>query len=111
MAVKNPQEPFTRISVQEAKEMIERGNVQFVDTREPHEHAAGHAPGTVLMPHMSVPTRTAELDPNKDILFICKSGARSALACEFAASAGLTRLYNVEGGHDAWEAAGYPMER
>ena len=111
MPTRNPQEPFTRISVQEDKEMIEKGGVQFVDTREPHEHAAGHAPGTVLMPHMSVPNRTAELDPNKEILFICKSGARSALACEFAAAAGLNRLYNVEGGHDAWEAAGYPMER
>ena len=111
MPTRNPQEPFTRISVQEAKEMLEKGGAQFVDTREPHEHAAGHAPGTILMPHMSVPNRTSELDPNKDILFICKSGVRSALACEFAASAGLNRLYNVEGGHDAREAAGYPMER
>jgi rhodanese-related sulfurtransferase len=111
MAVKNPQEPFTRITVQEAKEMIERGNVQFIDTRNPDEHAAGHAPGTILIPHMSVMSRINELDPNKDIVFICQKGQRSALACEFAAAAGLTRLYNVEGGHDAWVAAGYPMER
>lgn len=110
MATKNPQEPFTRISVQEAKEMLDRGNVQFVDTREAHEHAAGHAPGTVLIPHMSVMNRTGELDPNKDIVMICQKGQRSALACEFAAAAGFTRLYNVEGGHDAWVAAGYPME-
>ena len=111
MAVKNPQEPFTRISVQEAKEMIDRGGVQFVDTREPHEHAAGHAPGTVLIPHLSVMNRINELDRDKDIVFICQKGQRSALACEFAAAAGLTRLYNVEGGHDAWVAAGYPMEK
>jgi rhodanese-related sulfurtransferase len=111
MAVKNPREPFTRISVQEAKEMVDKGNVQFIDAREPHEHAAGHAPGTILMPHMSVMNRVSELDPNKDILFICKSGHRSALAAEFAAASGLTRLYNVEGGHDAWQAAGLPMEQ
>src|SRR6266540_3669676 len=104
MPTKNPQEPFTRISVQEAREMIDRGGVQFIDSRNPDEHAAGHAPGTKLMPHMSVPDRVGELEPGKDILFICKSGYRSALACEFAAAAGLTRLYNVEGGHDAWEA-------
>ncbi len=111
MAFKNPDEPFTRITVHEAKEMIERGDVQLIDTRNPDEHATGHAPGAKLIPHMSVPARIHELDPNKDILFICKSGYRSALACEFAAAAGLTRLFNVEGGHDAWEAAGYPMER
>lgn len=111
MATKNPNEPFTRISVQEAKEMIDRGNVQLIDARNPDEHAAGHAPGSILMPHMSVMSRLKDLDPDKDILFICKSGYRSALACEFAAAGGFTRLYNVEGGHDAWEAAGYPMER
>lgn len=111
MAVKNPQEPFTRISVQEAKEMVDRGSAQFVDTRDAHEHAEGHAPGTILVPHLTVLNHISELDPDKDILFICKSGYRSALACEFAASAGLTRLYNVEGGHDAWQAAGYPMEK
>lgn len=111
MATKNPQEPFTRISVQEAKEMVEKGGAQFVDTRTASEHAGGHAPGTTLIPHMSVLERTAELDPARDIVFICQKGQRSALACEFAASAGFTRLFNVEGGHDAWEAAGYPMEK
>lgn len=111
MAVKNPQEPFTRITVQEAKEMLEQGNVEFVDTREGHEHAAGHAPGTKNIPHLSMMTRATELDPNKEVIMICQKGQRSALACEFAAAAGFTRLYNVEGGHDAWEAAGMPMER
>ena len=111
MATRNPNEPFTRVSVQEAKEMLEKGSVQFVDTRNPDEHVAGHAPGTVLIPHMSVMNRLNELDRDKDILMICKSGYRSALACEFAAAGGFTRLYNVEGGHDAWEAAGYPMEK
>jgi len=111
VAVKNPEEPFTRISVEEARDMINRGNVQFIDSRNPDEHAAGHAPGAVLMPHLTVPNRIADLATDKDILFICKSGYRSALACEFAAAAGLTRLYNVEGGHDAWAAAGYPMEK
>ena len=47
---------------------------------------------------------------DKPILFICKSGQRSAVAAEFAASLGHNDLYNVEGGHDDWEAAGYQME-
>ncbi len=111
MAVKNPEEPFTRITVQEAKEMIDRGGVQLIDTRNPDEHAGGHAPGALLMPHMSVPAQTDKLQQETDLLFICKSGYRSALACEFAAAAGFSRLFNVEGGHDAWQAAGYPMER
>ena len=103
-------EPFTRITVQEAKEMIDRGGVQVVDTREPWEHAEGHVPGSVRIQHMAILTQADKLATDRPILFICRSGQRSAVAAEFAASLGLTDLYNVEGGHTAWAAAGYPME-
>ena len=110
MAVKNELEPFTRISVQEAKEMIDDGDVQVVDTREPFEHVEGHVPGSLNIPHMATLPRAAELATDRPILFICKSGNRSAVAAEFAATMGLTDLYNVEGGHDDWREAGYPIE-
>ena len=45
------------------------------------------------------------------IVFVCAVGQRSALACEFAAAAGLTRIYNIEGGTDGWIKAGYPVEK
>ena len=110
LATKDPLEPFTRISVQEAKEMIEDGDVQVIDSREPWEHAEGHVPGSINIPHMATLPRNKELATDKPIIFICKSGQRSAVAAEFAATAGLTELFNVEGGHTAWVAAGYEME-
>ena len=42
MAEKREGEPFTRIDVKEAKQMIDAGGVQVIDTREPWEHAEGH---------------------------------------------------------------------
>ncbi|MCY4615436.1 MAG: rhodanese-like domain-containing protein, partial [Chloroflexi bacterium] len=54
--------------------------------------------------------RAGDLATDRPVLFICKSGQRSAVAAEFAATMGLTDLYNVEGGHDDWAEAGYPME-
>ena len=110
MAVKNEMEPFTRIDVHEAKEMIDNGDVQIIDSREMHEHADGHVPGSVNIPHMATLVRVGDLATDRPILFICKSGQRSAVAAEFAATMGLTDLYNVEGGHDDWAEAGYPME-
>ena len=110
MAVKNELEPFTRIDVHEAKEMIDGGDVQVVDSREMHEHHDGHVPGSLNIPHMATLVRASDLATDRPILFICKSGQRSAVAAEFAATMGLTDLYNVEGGHDDWAAAGYPME-
>ena len=111
MPVKNPDEPFTRLSVQEAKEKIDQGDVEFVDVRELHEYTGGHAPGTKHIPLNSVLGRISEIADDKDVVFICQKGQRSALAAEYAAAAGRSRLYNLEGGTDAWEAAGYPIER
>ena len=109
MAVKNPQEPFTRVSVSEAKEMLDKGNAAFIDVREPGEYNDYHAAGVTLIPLNSVYDRRDELPDDKDLLFICKMGQRSALACEYAAAAGKTRLFNVEGGTDTWREAGLPM--
>jgi rhodanese-related sulfurtransferase len=111
MAVKHPQEPFTRITVEEAREMLARDDVVVIDVREPHEYQAGHVPGARLIPVNSVFTRHQELPRDKDIIFVCAVGQRSALACEMAAAAGLTRLYNLEGGTDAWIKAGLPVEK
>ena len=110
MAVKNEGEPFTRIDVHEAKKMIDEGDVQVIDSREPDEHASGHVPGSLNIPHMATLPRADALAKDRPILFICKSGQRSAVAAEFAAALGLQDLYNVEGGHDAWREAGYELE-
>ena len=111
MATKNELEPFTRISVEEAKEMIENGDVQVIDSREPWEYDEGHVPGAHNITHMATLPRARELATDKPILFVCKSGQRSAVAAEFAATTGLTDLYNVEGGTLAWIAAGYDVEK
>ena len=110
MAEQRPDEPFQRIDVHEAKEMIDAGNVQVIDSREPHEHAEGHVPGSLRIQHMATLLQADKIARDRPVLFICKSGQRSAVAAEFAASLGITDLYNVEGGHDAWREAGYHMD-
>jgi rhodanese-related sulfurtransferase len=111
MAVKNPQEPFTRITVEEAAEMMGRQDVVFIDVREPHEYQRGHVPGAKLIPVNSLFARREELPKDKEIVFVCAVGQRSALACEMAAAAGLTHIYNLEGGTEAWIKAGLPIEK
>lgn len=110
MATKDPREPFTRVSVQEAKEMLGNGAV-IIDVREKYEYDSGHVPGAGHIPVNTVYARREELPKDKDLLLICAVGQRSALAAEMAAAAGLTRLFNVEGGTEAWIKAGEPTER
>ncbi|MFQ6020164.1 MAG: rhodanese-like domain-containing protein [Dehalococcoidia bacterium] len=111
MYVRNPQEPFVRIDVSEAQKMIKHNSVAVIDVREPHEYNAGHVPGAKLIPVGSVFTRRDELPQDRDIIFVCAVGQRSALACEMAAAAGLSRLYNLEGGTDAWIKADLPVDK
>jgi rhodanese-related sulfurtransferase len=111
MATKDPREPFTRINAIEAKEKIDTESVQVIDVRTAVEYAGGHVPGSINIPHMSVLARIGELAKDRELVFICQVGQRSALACEFAASAGFKDLYNVEGGTDAWIKSGYAVDK
>ena len=113
MATKDPREPFTRISVAEAKEKLDAGMAVMVDVRDPSEYVDIHAKGVRLIPVATVigeGKQIREYAGDKEVLFICKSGQRSALAAEFATAAGLDdlALFNVEGGTVAWAEAGYP---
>ncbi len=111
MPTKVPQEPFSRITVDEGKEMMASDSVAVIDVREPHEYNAGHVPNATLIPVATVFARKEELPRDKDIIFVCGVGQRSALACEMAAAAGLTRLFNLEGGTEAWVKSGQPVEK
>ena len=113
--VTSNQEPFKRIDVQEA-DRLRREGVPIIDTREQDEYIEGHVVGAPLIPHMSVFTRAAEVEEvaggkDKPVMFICAKGQRSAVAAEFAAAAGFSDLYNIEGGTDAWIEAGLPTEK
>jgi len=113
VAIKNPQEPFTRISVQEAREKLESGKAVMVDVRNPDEYVEFHAAGVRLIPVNTVLGEVGQIRDfagGKEVLFICRSGQRSALAAEYATAGGLEdlELFNVEGGTLAWVEAGYP---
>ena len=111
MPPRDPNEPFTRITVDEAKAMIDDGGVTVVDVRNPDEWATGHVPKALLISVDNVIEREDELPRDKDLLFICAAGVRSALAAEYAAAIGLDRLFNIEGGTTEWVKKGYPTDR
>ncbi len=112
MPKKDEREPFYRVDVAEAKEMLAGDDVAVIDVREPHEYQSGHIPSATLIPVNSVFARRDELPRDKRLIFVCAVGQRSALAAEMAAAAGLPadRLYSLDGGTDAWRKAGEPVE-
>ena len=112
MPTQDEREPFDRITVAEAKEMMSGDDAAVIDVRNPDEYQNGHLPGATLIPVNSVFQRREELPKDGKIIFVCAVGQRSALAAEMAAAAGLPadRLYNLDGGTDAWRKAGEAVE-
>jgi rhodanese-related sulfurtransferase/rubrerythrin len=81
------------------------GEYVLIDVREPREYDTGHIPGAKLMPLSDFDVRVAELAKleEKDLIFYCRSGARSARVSEYAAvTIGFPHVFNLLGGYSAW---------
>jgi glyoxylase-like metal-dependent hydrolase (beta-lactamase superfamily II)/rhodanese-related sulfurtransferase len=88
------------------------GSVQLIDVREADEYSGplGHINGARLIPLAQLERRSAELDRERPIITVCRSGARSAQAAVLLQKAGFSAVANLAGGMLRWRAAGYPVE-
>ena len=87
----------------EVHEKMERGdNFVLLDVREPHEYLICNIPFAKLIPLGDLPKRVNELDTAVEIVAHCKSGVRSAKACDFLRQAGFRKIYNLRGGILSW---------
>ncbi len=74
----------------------------LVDVREPHELEISNIKGTHNIPLGQLAMRSKELDPQADIVLICKAGVRSTRALHILLGAGFRNLHNLKGGMNAW---------
>ncbi|GAA2716007.1 rhodanese-like domain-containing protein [Actinoplanes palleronii] len=80
----------------------------LIDVRSPGEYAEGHLPGAVNVPLDDLDTVIARY-AGQDVVTVCRSGARSAIAARMLAAAG-ARVRSLAGGTEAWRQAGRPVE-
>jgi molybdopterin/thiamine biosynthesis adenylyltransferase/rhodanese-related sulfurtransferase len=97
------------ISVKQLSEWIklkDNGEKDFVlvDVREPNEYEINKIPGSVLIPKDQFLTGVAleKLPQDKQLVFHCKSGVRSAEVLAIAKGAGFSDAVHVGGGVVAW---------
>ncbi|MCS7018334.1 MAG: molybdopterin-synthase adenylyltransferase MoeB [Cytophagales bacterium] len=92
------------ISPHELYAQLQKGHHYFLlDVREPEEFQICHIGGSVLIPMHEVPARVHELPQDTDIVVICHHGIRSAHIINYLEAVGhRARMYNLEGGLDAW---------
>jgi len=87
----------------------ERDRYQFVDVREPWEWEAGRIVGAVLIPLNDLlgGAEQGRLEPARPVVVVCKTGNRSEVATLMLRARGY-EAHNLEGGMEAWSAAGLP---
>ena len=91
----------------------QRAGALLVDVRAAHERALGmadHALG-IVREDLQADSATYLPDLDAEILLICQRGVRSLQVAEILIARGYRNLSSVEGGTDAWDAAGLPMQR
>ena len=90
------------------------GKVTLIDVRRPNEfnEELSHIPGARLI------TLGPELDSffqahdkNDEIVFVCRSGARSGRATLQSRAMGFSKSVNLQGGMLLWNERKYPIEK
>ena len=108
------------LSVEEAQALSGRDDTVFVDLRDPREREReGKMPGAFHCPRGMLefwidpesPYAKPVFQEDKQFVFFCAGGWRSALAAQVAQEMGLLRVAHIEGGFSAWRNAGGPVEK
>jgi hydroxyacylglutathione hydrolase len=97
------------VSPQEAPQWLQAHGAVVLDVREPWEYAAGHIPRALSIPQADLALHLAELPRHRELLAVCRTGARSLGAARFLRAVGYERVANLDGGTLGWMEAGHPL--
>ena len=99
---------FMDLSVDQLARSMTSKNFTLVNVHVPDE---GSLPSTDLSIAYDKITDNLDKLPGKDasIVLYCRSGGMSTQAAAALAAAGYTKLYELDGGFNAWKAAGHKL--
>jgi adenylyltransferase/sulfurtransferase len=84
------------------RKMDAREPFELIDVREAFEYEIARIDGAKLIPLGEIAERADELPRERPIVVHCHSGQRSAQAVRLLQQRGFDKVYNLEGGIDAW---------
>lgn len=104
LAIHNPNAPAAvqPLEVEGLRERIATGDITVIDVRPAHARAIAPFPGEHEVLDEDSHDRLAALAKDTPLAFLCHHGISSRQAAEHFRGLGFTRVFNVEGGIDAW---------
>ncbi|EQB05555.1 MULTISPECIES: rhodanese family protein [Sphingomonadaceae] len=97
------------LSPDDTRRRLANGSAILVDIREPDEFSRRHIPGAVSQPLSGWEAARLTVEPDREVIFTCRSGMRTAGACDRLAARVSGQAYVLQGGIDAWSKAGLPV--
>lgn len=101
----------SHVNAEELKSLLEDAgrSAVVIDVREPEEYEQAHIEGLPLIPMGEIAPWTEKLDPEKEYVFVCRSGRRSFEVAKYFQNSGFSRVHNFSGGMLNWIEQGNPI--
>lgn len=93
---------FKPLSVLQLPELIKDTDTVIIDIRDKQSFEADHIPGAVLISDQVMSQLIRSRQQKRHVVVYCYRGISSKDICRLLSSAGLTEVYNLEGGWQAW---------
>ena len=108
LAARKNRSGYTDITVEELAGILQQLEVTVVNVHIPF---AGDVPDTDLSIPYNLITQELDKLPSKDapIVLYCRSGSMSTQAANVLAGMGYTNIFELDGGFNAWQSAGYEL--
>lgn len=101
------------LTPKQAQDWLASGQAVLIDVREPAEFSSAHIPYALSAPLAQAAEVLGRMDlpADRKIIFQCQKGGRGGQACAAVghAAPGGQPVFNLEGGIEAWTAAGLPV--
>ncbi|WP_312166410.1 rhodanese family protein [Phenylobacterium sp.] len=100
---------LTALNPKDVADLLARGQAVLFDIRDPDEFARRHVKGARLRPLAALGADPLPVPAGRMAVFTCRSGMRTAANCARLAAAVEGETFVLEGGVEAWAAAGLPL--
>ena len=93
---------YKRISIDEAKSLIDAGAATVGDVRAVDAYHAGHIANAIHVHQETMDVFLSQAHKDKPLIFYCYHGNSSQGAANYFAELGYNEVYSVDGGYEAW---------
>ncbi len=102
-----------RLSTLQATRLINDSDAVVIDIRDQADYARGHIINARNIPDKVLNERKAEIDKlkGKPVIVSCDSGTRASASADKLRALGLTDVFVLQGGFNAWRDAGLPVSK